>query len=224
MKIKLSQRPDMWNPETGVVNQDVSTALPQQSQQTQVSQTPHDSKVIKRTKTPDGGWHILAETFVGDAKKIFYLLFDKENKLVKKWEGGAVTAKINYRKKIMAKLIKTQKTNPIVEEYFEIITPESAKEGDVAERGFVAAQEFELDKYDIESGLTIPDLIVTFLKNEGANEFSSSVFDTNGWYIHYGSQDMYDGSYENNSFHLGNIDDEEKKQVYEKMFGKSNNL
>lgn len=75
---------------------------------------------------------------------------------------------------------------------YEIITPESAEEGDVDERGYE------------HKGLTadsVTDMVRT-LRNDGATEASSSHWHKGLWYTAYGDQDYRDGSTTNRSFHI----------------------
>lgn len=75
---------------------------------------------------------------------------------------------------------------------YEIITPESAEEGDVAERGYE------------HKGLTadsVTDMVRT-LRNDGATEASSSHWHKGLWYTAYGEMDYRDGSTTNRSFHI----------------------
>lgn len=77
----------------------------------------------------------------------------------------------------------------VIRETYEIITPESAEEGDADERGWIDEEGTEhtfREAYEACKGA----------------EASSSMFHTGLWYTHYGSQDMHTGGYENRSLHL----------------------
>ena len=134
---------------------------------------------------------------------------------------------------------------------YDIVTPESAEDGDYAESGWVDAHGWdcqapddcigqacidwcatqdldhviEPDEYDIEENdgnesAAAVALMVKTLRDEGATEYSSSVFDvySNGWYTSYHSQDMRDGSYRSESFHLDGVWTEaERRTIFEAM-------
>lgn len=135
------------------------------------------------------------------------------------------------------------KGNHLVKTTYEIITPESAEQGDVAERGWKdeEGESMELDSFDVfeiadklsnreefagkstefledyvkeNPSKFIPLNTAKWLVNEGATEHSSSDFDPNGWYTSYGQQDPKTGNYENLGFHLDGYTDEEKELVY----------
>lgn len=101
----------------------------------------------------------------------------------------------------MSKLIKTT---------YEIVTDESAAEGDVAERGWK-----DEDGEEFES----VDDAVEWLRDNGASRTfaSSSSFHVGIWYSTEPEQDMYDGSYTTYSFHLEGFTAKEEQQIYEKL-------
>lgn len=112
---------------------------------------------------------------------------------------------------------------------YEIITPESAEDGD-AERGWENEEGvvMEADEDDIaEAGVyasgetrAYADAAVDFLENAGVTEYSSSpgTGDDGGWYTEYGDQDMHTGNYENHSYHLEGFTDEELRDIYNRLF------
>jgi len=75
---------------------------------------------------------------------------------------------------------------------YEIITPESAEEGDVAERGYESKG---------NTAESVEDMVRTLL-NEGATEASSSHWHRGIWYTAYGEQNYRTGDHENRSFHI----------------------
>lgn len=140
-------------------------------------------------------------------------------------EKQMATSKVNYRKKIAQQLEMPIKgvgvDKPVIEEYFEIITEESAEQGDVEESGHEDTHVIDIDEWDKADGLSVSDVVAKFLKDKGITDFSASFFHPNGWYVKEGEMDMYDGSYTNYSFHLKNMSDEQKREVYEKIMGKN---
>ena len=102
---------------------------------------------------------------------------------------------------------------------YEIVTPESAEQGDVAERGWIDEVGVDMtpDRYDIEDGETAVSKAVEFLKNEGATEPSSSMFHDGVWYTAYYGQNPRDGSEESRSFHLRGFTPEEEEAIYKEM-------
>lgn len=96
---------------------------------------------------------------------------------------------------------------------YEIITPESAAEGDVEEQGWLDEEgyDIELDDYDIEEELTIIDKAVEYLRDEGVTEFSGS------WWTAYGSMDMYSGETENRSYHPYGFTDKELDAIADEI-------
>ena len=87
---------------------------------------------------------------------------------------------------------------------YEIITEESAAEGDVAESGFADEEGTE---YDVGEAISLL---------EGC-EPSASFFHVGIWYTMYGEQDSHTGEYENVSYHLvkGTWTEEEERRIYE---------
>ena len=90
---------------------------------------------------------------------------------------------------------------------YEIITEESAQEGDVEERGWLdeEGEEFE----------TVQEAF-RYLKDHGPFEPSSSRFHPGIWYTYYGAMDEY-GEFENNSFFLKEFTPNEEKLIYDSL-------
>ena len=92
----------------------------------------------------------------------------------------------------------------IVRITYEIITEESAREGEAAERGW---RDEEGSEYSVDEVL---DLI------EGC-EPSSTGFHTGVWYTSYGEMDFHSGEYENLSYHLSDFSEEEEKLIFQSI-------
>lgn len=100
---------------------------------------------------------------------------------------------------------------------YEIITPESAEEGDAAERGWVddEGSSMEPDEYDLEEGITAVDNAVKFLCHDGATEASSYPFSVGTWYTTEGDPDYRTGETEYHSYHLKDFTPEEERVIYD---------
>ena len=79
--------------------------------------------------------------------------------------------------------------NFIVSQCYEIVTEESAEQGDADERGF----EFQDEEYDLRS-------LIRHIQNEGFCWTSNS--DGTGWLETEPGQDVYTGAYESKSLHI----------------------
>jgi len=102
---------------------------------------------------------------------------------------------------------------------YDIVTPESAEEGDVEESGWEDEEgtSMEPDKFDKEEGLTAVDLAVRFLKDQGATEPSSyPTWSTGTWYRNT-ETDYRDGSAKSLYFHLVGFSSDEEKKIYKKI-------
>ena len=85
---------------------------------------------------------------------------------------------------------------------YEIITPESAEDGDVAENGFLSENE----------PVTFRELVERLTAGEPS--CSPCDGDTRTWVTHYGSQNPADGSYENESVHFANTNPARKAKYW----------
>ena len=106
---------------------------------------------------------------------------------------------------------------------FEIVTPESAELGDVAETGWEDEEGVEIspDDADTDIGETVVDVAVRFLKNNGGELPSSSQFHPGMWYSQPDSQiDYRTGAEKRLSFHLVDFSEQEQRDVFERMTGK----
>lgn len=97
---------------------------------------------------------------------------------------------------------------------YEVVTEESAAEGDVAERGWENefGESMEPDEVDIEEGLTAIDLAAKWLFEHYA-EWVGHI----DWYQGPEEQNLQDGSWRTESFHLRNFTDAELKQVWVRL-------
>lgn len=93
--------------------------------------------------------------------------------------------------------------------YFEIITPESAEEGEAADSG--EAEEVEVD--DVEEAIKM-------LKHDGATEPSSSHFHPGVWYNWVDPDiDYRTGESRYQSYHLIGFDEDEQREVFDAIVG-----
>ena len=98
---------------------------------------------------------------------------------------------------------------------YDIVTEDSAIEGDIAESGWLNQEGYYCTpEHDEETAV---DIAVEFIKNEGFTEFSSSKFHPGGWYISCGEQDMYSGECENHNYHLNGFSPEEEEEIYKRL-------
>lgn len=115
---------------------------------------------------------------------------------------------------------------------FETLTPESIEENDVAERGWeddVGAQiQVDADEIDeqIDDGSANPvtdaivQMVAKFLRDEGANEPSSSgpqSFPVDVWYTSYDEVDYQTGETTNRSFFLDGFTNDETSGIFDEM-------
>lgn len=85
---------------------------------------------------------------------------------------------------------------------YDIVTPESAEQGDV---------------FDREEGITVVDKTVEYLLDNGATMPSSSSFSPGNWYSSEGDTDMQTGGNTTRSFHLIGYSPEEEEAVYNRI-------
>jgi len=109
---------------------------------------------------------------------------------------------------------------------YEIITPESAEQGDAEERGWYDEEGIliEIDKFDKSIGMTIAekaaDTITQYPGEEGF-EASSSEFHVGIWYTAYKTEYDYEtGAVTNYSFHLYGFTEDEERAIYNILKGK----
>jgi hypothetical protein len=104
---------------------------------------------------------------------------------------------------------------PRIKISFAVITPESAEQGDYAETGWDDEEgiSFELDEYEKESGKTLPDIVSSFLKSNGATEASSSAFHRGVWYT--SREEGIDGSTTERSYHLEGFRAQDEERIFQ---------
>lgn len=107
---------------------------------------------------------------------------------------------------------------------YEVITPESAEEGDVAERGWENEEGYNVEpsEEDREDGSTAVDNAVRFLRGEGPVEASCYPSWSRGtWYTQTdGSTEYSTGAERRLSFHLSGFIEEEEKEIYARITGR----
>jgi hypothetical protein len=99
-------------------------------------------------------------------------------------------------------------------ETFEIVTHESAENGEAAENGFIEeyGHSVEPDEYDIADGLSAVDLAARFLADRGATEFCGR------WWTRPDADiDYRTGEHETRSFHPVDFSDEEIGAINAKL-------
>jgi len=89
---------------------------------------------------------------------------------------------------------------------YDIVTPESAEQGDFAETGW---ENQEGEVFD-----SVEDAI-EWLKREGIDHASSSAFHENIWYTGQEDEDYKTGAVKRLSYHLKGFSKDEQKQVYD---------
>jgi len=100
------------------------------------------------------------------------------------------------------------------------IDTESSKQGDFSDTGWIDedGESIELDKWDIEEGLTVIDKALDFLKDQGAISASSSYFHPGIWYsTEFQIEDYSTDEEVEYSFHLEGFTEVEEKEIYEKF-------
>jgi hypothetical protein len=110
----------------------------------------------------------------------------------------------------------------IITTTYQIVTPESAEQGDYAEQGWKdeEGESMTPDEYDMEDGVTAIDKAVEFLKHNGANEPSSSPTITigNTWYSTSSPDiDYTTGAETYYSYHLKGFTPEEEQEIYKRI-------
>lgn len=112
---------------------------------------------------------------------------------------------------------KPSARNPRIAITYEIITHESAEQGDAEERGWIdeTGVSMKPDKYDTQDGVTAVQKAVRFLQEEGVSEASSSSFHPGVWYTNYEYDEDYStGDRETRSYHLKNFSEAEERAIF----------
>jgi hypothetical protein len=105
---------------------------------------------------------------------------------------------------------------------YEIVTPESAEQGDADERGWIDEDgvSMEPDETDIEDEVSAVDKAIKFLKENGATEPSSSDSHVGLWYTcREHDTDLGTGAVESRSYHLVDFMPHEEFAIYDGMKG-----
>jgi hypothetical protein len=91
---------------------------------------------------------------------------------------------------------------------YDIVTEESAKNGDISESGWIE-----------EEGKNIGSVqeVVDFLESEGAVFPSTTIFHTGLWYHTEAYQDMYSGDWETRYYFLKHASDTEQLEIFKMM-------
>lgn len=102
---------------------------------------------------------------------------------------------------------------------YDLVTPESAEEGDTAENGWIdeEGEDMFASAEDRENGIECTDHAVKFLRDNGATEPSSSAFHVGIWYSSEGETDTISGNVETRAYHLKGFTPEQEKKVYEQI-------
>lgn len=95
---------------------------------------------------------------------------------------------------------------------YDVVTEESAKDGDTADNGFDGYHSCEPDEYDIEEGKSAVDLAVKWL-NDKCLEFSGSDW----WSDADGDTDYRTGDETRHSYHPYNFTDAQLAAIVERV-------
>lgn len=104
---------------------------------------------------------------------------------------------------------------------FETVTPESAEQGDAAERGWIdeEGESMDPDADDRAEGLTAVDKAADFLDDQGVSP-SASHFHPGLWYTTTDPDtDLRTGETEYRSYHLVGFTTEEQQEIFDDLMG-----
>lgn len=101
---------------------------------------------------------------------------------------------------------------------YDIVTEESARDGDVDERGWIDEDGVNMmpDEIDLEDGLSSVDLAVDYLEDR-VLEPSSSSFHSGIWYIGHPDIDMSTGGETTYYYHLKDFTESEEKEIFKEI-------
>lgn len=108
-------------------------------------------------------------------------------------------------------------SEPLIRITYETVKPSDVEGEDAeVEHGWEDEEGVSMlpDEFDLEEGLTPVDLAFKFLKNNYANEFSSSSMDPGGWYSAAEEADYRTGEQTTRSFHLAGFTPEQLEEIY----------
>jgi len=94
---------------------------------------------------------------------------------------------------------------------YDIITPESAEDGDVSERGWENEDGIVME----DEGRGLATATANMLRREGATEASSSTFHSGVWYTEHGDRDPMTGEQRNRAFHLHGFTEDQERDIFE---------
>lgn len=101
---------------------------------------------------------------------------------------------------------------------YDLVTPESAEQGDVAERGFLSDNDTRYSIAERDEAPVYPMFgpasAAEFLLQRGAVEPSSSTFDRHASYSTEGSLSLANGEVESRHYHLSGFPEDELKAIY----------
>ena len=98
---------------------------------------------------------------------------------------------------------------------YEIVTPESAEQGDAEDRGWIDEEGEEIEPSEEEG---VAEVAAAWLRDKGIAEASSSDFHPGIWYIGHSEQDYSTGAEETHSYHLKGFTSDEEAEVYGLLF------
>jgi hypothetical protein len=134
--------------------------------------------------------------------------------------NGKETETSEYLKE---KGIDTNLNNRRITSTYQVVTPESAEDGDYAEHGWndEEGELIECDDWDIDENISLVDKAVSFLRNKGAHESSSSHFNIGCFYstvdpdVNYttGEETYY-------TYFLNNFTEKEEEEIFNKIHNK----
>ena len=103
---------------------------------------------------------------------------------------------------------------------YQTFSPESLESGDVEDQGWKDEEGESMipDEYDYEDDITAVDKAIDFLKKNGANEPSSSHFNTGVWYSTSDPDiDYKSGNETYYSYHLKGFTPEEEQEIFQRI-------
>lgn len=111
---------------------------------------------------------------------------------------------------------------PRIRVAFEVVTEDSARDGDASERGWDDEEGENMlpDEQDEEEGVSSVDIALEFLEENGATEASSTQFHRGVWYHTADPEiDMRSGEATYRSFHLVEFTEEEQREIFDRVYG-----
>ena len=110
--------------------------------------------------------------------------------------------------------------DPRIRTSFDIVTPESAQEGDVAESGWIdqEGQPMTPDEDEQAKGITAVQNAIEWLISHNAVHSSASQFHPGIWYSTEPDVDYRTGEEETHNFHLSGFTPEEEKAIWDVVY------